>query len=366
MYILVHRVLSCSLQPCTSNVLGKYMIRYIKKSPICFGGFLALIFLLSCFCGLMLGYVNLSACNVWSGLLFPRQGDDITALIWDLRLPRVILAAAAGMGLSLSGVVMQAMFRNPMAGPYIMGVSSGAALGVVMSVFLGVGAVLGAGAVGTGAFCGALVLSFLIASMAGQRQGNPSFLLILGVALSAVCSGLTSVIIFAGANSSGIDVTLYWMMGSVAFAKLASSSFLLLLVILISMFFISQSRVLNLMMEGEESAIPLGIRLLPFIRLYLIINAILVGAVVMEAGLVGFVGLIVPHFVRMVIGAEHRRVLPLSVICGGILTVWADIAGRCLIPGQDIPIGVMLAFIGAPVFVGMLLKKTYRFGGEQE
>lgn len=366
MYTLVHRVLSCSPPPYISNVLGKYMIRYIKKSPICFGGFLALILFLSCFCGLMLGYMNLSVCDVWNSLLFPRYGDDNSVLIWDLRLPRMILAAAAGMGLSLSGVVMQAMFRNPMAGPYIMGVSSGAALGVVMSVFLGLGAVLGAGAVGTGAFCGALVLSLIIASMAGRRQRNPSFLLILGVALSAVCSGLTSVIIFAGANSSGIDVTLYWMMGSVAFAKLESSTLLLLLVILLSLFFTAQSRILNLMMEGEEAAVPLGVSLIPFIRLYLIINAILVGAVVMEAGLIGFVGLIVPHFVRMVIGAEHRRVVPVSAICGGILTVWADIAGRCLIPGQDIPIGVMLAFIGAPIFIGMLIKKTYRFGGEQE
>lgn len=330
---------------------------------------LIFIFLLSCFSGLMMGYVMLTPVDVVKALVHPAiygsAGGTASSIVWDIRLPRMILSAAAGMGLSLSGVIMQAMFRNPMASPYIMGVSSGAALGAVVAIFLGLGAALGAGAVGAGAFSGALILSAFVAAMAGRSHGNTSYLLILGVALSAVCSGLTSVLIFAGANSSGMDVTLYWMMGSVAFAKLTPSLILLFLGLLISIFFMTQSRVLNLMIEGEEAALPLGLDLIPFQRLYLILNAFVVGAVVMEAGLIGFVGLVVPHFVRMALGSDHKRVLPVSVICGGILTVWADILGRSLIPGQDIPIGVTLAFIGAPVFIMMLLKKSYRFGEEQ-
>ena len=318
----------------------------------------------SCFVGLMLGTLAIAPSYVFGALM----GTDSSLalykdIVWNLRLPRVILSAAVGMGLTLSGTVMQAMFRNPMASPYIMGISSGAGLGAVCTIFFGFGAALGAGSVGAGAFCGALALSFVLLLMAGKRGGDTAYLLILGVALSAVSSGVTSIIIFAGANSTGMDVTLYWMMGSVAFVKLNASLLLLSLVLCLFLFFATQSNVMNLMLEGQEAALPLGMNLIPFYRLYLVLNAVLVGGLVMEAGLIGFVGLIVPHFSRVVMGASHRRFLPVAVLTGGILTVWADILGRSLIPGQDIPIGVMLAFIGAPLFIYMLLKGNYHFGG---
>jgi iron complex transport system permease protein len=325
---------------------------------------LAVLLLISCFAGLMLGTLALGPSAVLGALL---GGGSSSALyediVWNLRLPRVILSAAVGMGLALSGTLMQAMFRNPMASPYIMGISSGAGLGAVCAIFFGFGAALGAGSVGAGAFCGALALSFVLSLMAGKRGGDTAYLLILGVALSAVSAGVTSIIIFSGANSTGMDVTLYWMMGSVAFVKLGASLFLLALVLCLSLFFGMQSKVLNLMMEGQEAAVPLGMNLIPFYRLYLVLNAVLVGGIVMEAGLIGFVGLIIPHFARIVMGASHRRLLPVAVLSGGILTVWADILGRSLIPGQDIPIGVTLAFIGAPLFIYMLLRENYHFGG---
>lgn len=323
------------------------------------------LLLISCFAGLMLGTLALGPADVLGALMGVGGSSDLYQdIVWNLRLPRVILSAAVGMGLALSGTLMQAMFRNPMASPYIMGISSGAGLGAVCAIFFGFGAALGAGSVGAGAFCGALALSFVLSMMAGKRGGDTAYLLILGVALSAVAAGVTSIIIFSGANSTGMDVTLYWMMGSVAFVKLDTSLILLVLVFCFTLFFSMQSRVLNLMMEGQEAALPLGMNLIPFYRLYLVLNAVIVGAVVMEAGLIGFVGLIVPHFSRMVMGASHQRLLPTAVLSGGILAVWADILGRSLIPGQDIPIGVTLAFIGAPLFIYMLLKEEYHFGGE--
>ena len=310
------------------------------------------VLLFSCLAGLMLGYIPLSFPEVLGAL----TGCDGAAadIVRDLRLPRILLSAAAGMGLALSGVVMQAMFRNPMASPYIMGISSGASLGAVAAVFLGIGSAWGAGGVGLGAFAGALLMSVILAGVIGKKSGT-SYILIAGVALGAVCSGITS---------SGIDVTLYWMMGSVAFAKTDHAVFLLMIVIAVSAFFLRQSRILNLMLLGREGTLPLGRDLMPFFRLYILVNALLVGCIVMEAGLIGFVGLVVPHFVRSFIGADHKKLVPLAVLCGGILTVRADILGRVLVTGADVPLGVTLGLIGAPLFIYMQVRKSYNFGKE--
>lgn len=140
-------------------------------------------------------------------------------------------------------------------------------------------------------------MSVILAGVIGKKSGT-SYILIVGVALGAVCSGITGVIIYSGAASSGIDVTLYWMMGSVAFAKTDHAVFLLMIVIAVSAFFLRQSRILNLMLLGRAGTLPLGRDLMPFFRLYILVNALLVGCIVMEAGLIGFVGLVVPHFVR--------------------------------------------------------------------
>lgn len=329
---------------------------------------LAAILGISCFFGLRLGYLSVTAEDIVAAFRLHLAGGETGALgamaaIWDLRLPRVILSLAVGMGLSLSGILMQAMFRNPMADPYIMGVSSGASLGAVCAIFLGWGAAFGAASIGIGAFLGALALSLVLAMAAG-KEADTSYLLIFGAALAAVSGGFSSVLIFAGANSTGMDVTLYWLMGSVSFAKLFPSVVVLGIVIFFVFAFSMQSRILDLMLEGEEAAIPLGRRLLPFRRVYLIGNALLCGVLVAQAGLIGFVGLLVPHLCRMVVGAGHRRLLPFSVLVGGIFTVWADILGRIIAPGVDIPLGVTMALLGAPVFVWMLIRKSYCFREE--
>lgn len=336
-------------------------MQYRKYLPVSGLAVIAVsVLLFSCLAGLMLGYIPLSFPEVLGALA---GGNGAASdIVRDLRLPRIILSAAAGMGLALSGVVMQAMFRNPMASPYIMGISSGASLGAVAAVFLGIGSAWGAGGVGLGAFAGALLMSVILAGVIGKKSGTS--ILIVGVALGAVCSGITGVIIYSGAASSGIDVTLYWMMGSVAFAKTDHAVFLLMIVIAVSAFFLQQSRILNLMLLGREGTLPLGRDLMTFFRLYILVNALLVGCIVMEAGLIGFVGLVVPHFVRSFIGADHKKLVPLAVLCGGILTVWADILGRVLVTGADVPLGVTLGLIGAPLFIYMQVRKFYNFGKE--
>ncbi len=333
--------------------------------------FLAAILAFSCFLGLRLGYLPVAAEDIWNVFRYHLIGGEALPLgaadaVWDLRLPRVVLALAVGMGLSLSGIVMQAMFRNPMADPYIMGVSSGASLGAVCAIFLGWGAWWGAASIGVGAFLGALCLSFVLAMAAGGAKADTSYLLIFGAALAAAAGGISGVLIFAGANSTAMDVTLYWLMGTVSFAKLLPSAMVLFLVFVFILIFSTQSRILDLMLEGEEAAIPLGRRLLPFRRVYLLGNALLCGVIVTQAGLIGFVGLLVPHLCRVVIGAGHRRLIPFSVLVGGIFTVWADIFGRALVPGVDIPLGVTLSLIGAPIFVWMLIRRTYGVRGSTD
>lgn len=335
---------------------------------------LTVLLLFSCLLGLKLGYLSVSLSGIVSILASHVSGSALPSdiamgaadAVWDLRLPRILLALSVGMGLSLSGMVMQAMFRNPMSDPYIMGVSSGASLGAASAVFFGAGAAFGLSAIGGGAFLGALALSIVLAIAAGRvAPGDSSYLLIFGAALAAVCGGITSVLVYIGANATGMDVTLYWLMGSVSFAKLLPTLSVLSIVLAFIVFFSTQTRILNLMLEGEETAVPLGRQLLPFRRLYLILNALLMGSLVTQAGLIGFVGLLVPHACRMVMGADHRKLLPVSVLVGGLVTVWADIIGRILVSGVDIPLGVSLSLIGAPAFLAMLVRRSYHFGGER-
>ena len=350
------------------------MSRTIRRMPLALITIILTVLLLfSCLLGLKLGYLSVSLSGIVSILASHLLGSalpsdiamGIADAVWDLRLPRILLALAVGMGLSLSGMLMQAMFRNPMSDPYIMGVSSGASLGAASAVFFGAGAAFGVSAIGCGAFLGALALSLILAIAAGRvAPGDSSYLLIFGAALAAVCGGITSVLVYIGSNATGMDVTLYWLMGSVSFAKLLPTLSVLSIVLAFIAFFSTQTRILNLMLEGEETAVPLGRQLLPFRRLYLVINALLMGSLVTQAGLVGFVGLLVPHGCRMVMGADHRKLLPVSVLSGGLMTVWADILGRILIHGVDIPLGVSLSLIGAPGFLGMLIRRSYHFGGE--
>ena len=351
------------------------MSRTIRRMPLAILTILLTVLLLfSCLLGLKLGYLSVSLWGIVSILASHLVGSALPSdiamgaadAVWDLRLPRILLALSVGMGLSLSGMVMQAMFRNPMSDPYIMGVSSGASLGAASAVFFGAGAAFGVSAIGGGAFLGALALSIVLAIAAGRvAPGDSSYLLIFGAALAAVCGGITSVMVYIGANATGMDVTLYWLMGSVSFAKLLPTLSVLFIVLLFIGFFSTQTRILNLMLEGEETAVPLGRQLLPFRRLYLILNALLMGSLVTQAGLIGFVGLLVPHACRMVMGADHRKLLPVSVLVGGLVTVWADIIGRILVSGVDIPLGVSLSLIGAPAFLAMLVRRSYHFGGER-
>lgn len=332
-----------------------------KRLPYIYCGLLILLFI--CIAeGLMQGYTSYSPVQLYEGVLHWTQGLAKTnmdaAIIGELRLPRIIMAMAVGMGLSTSGVVMQSIFKNPMADPYILGVSSGAALGIVLAVALGLDATLGSNVVQFGAFFGAFIISLIAIFASNLYQKNQSRFLMIGVALGVICSALAGVLIFIGASQSGIDLKLYWMMGSISFVPLGQSMYAFLVSFIALLFFTSQSRILNLMREGQQVAITLGYSLNWYIKGYLLINAIVVGSIVMNSGIIGFVGLLVPHLVRLLVGDNTRVLLPLTAFTGMIVALLADIAGRTILTGVDIPLGVTFAIVGAPVFIALLIRRN--------
>lgn len=285
-------------------------------------------------------------------------------IIWLLRMPRIILAVIAGMGLAVCGVIMQAVVKNPLADPYILGVSSGASLGATAAILLGVGVALGENFVGIAAFGGAFAVSLgvLFISNLGGRS-NSVKLLLAGMALSAICSAFASFIVYFANNKEGIQSITYWLMGSFAGAKWSTLAVMFPLIFITILYFCSQSRILNLMLLGDESAITLGTDLHLHRQVLLLASSLIVGFVVYACGMIGFVGLIVPHVVRMLAGTDHKRLLPLSALAGAILLVVADALCRLLIPGTELPIGILISLIGAPCFVYLMIKKTYGFGG---
>ena len=334
---------------------------------------LAVLLVLAFLWALSIGTVKLSFVQIYegivnqftSGMAIESAGQGpVHDIIWLLRLPRLVLAALVGMGLSVCGVIMQAVVKNPLADPYILGISSGASLGATAAILLGIGVALGENFVGIAAFIGAFAMSLgvLFISNLGGRS-NSIKLLLGGMALSAVCGAFSSFIVYFANNKEGMQSIAYWMMGSFAGAKWETLAVIGPIVVLAVMFFWTQSRMLNLMLLGDESALTLGTDLHIYRQIYLLVSSLIVGFVVYAAGMVGFVGLVVPHVIRMLVGTDHKKLIPVSALTGAVFLVIADGLCRVIIPRTELPIGILISLIGAPCFVYLMIKKTYGFGG---
>lgn len=284
--------------------------------------------------------------------------------VWYIRLPRLILAMAIGAGLATCGVVIQAIVKNPLADPYVLGISSGASLGATASIMLGVGAAFGSNSIGVMAFLGAFVISLAVVGLANiGGRANSVKLLLAGTALSSVCSAFSSFIVYMAHDREGMQTVTYWMMGALGGATWDTDGVVLLVVTVGIGFFLTQYRTLNLMLLGDETSVTLGTDLHKWRQLYLLVSAAIVGFAVYAAGMIGFVGLVIPHVVRMFYGTDHKRLLPISALVGAIFLIWADVACRTIIPGQELPIGILTSMIGAPCFIYLMARKRYGFGG---
>ena len=287
-------------------------------------------------------------------------------VVWLIRLPRVLLALGVGMGLSVCGVVMQAIVKNPLADPYILGVSSGATLGATAAIMLGIGSFLGGASVGMMAFFGAIIASFAamyISNLGGKATSGK--LILAGTAVSSVCSAFSSFILYITNDNSATAQVTFWTMGSLAGADWAGIRVILPVILVCSLFFWSQFRNLNLMLLGDDVSITLGADLHRVRTGYLLICALMVGFAVYSAGMIGFVGLIIPHVIRILFGTDHRRLVPLAALLGSIFLIWSDVLCRVILKNAEIPIGILVSLIGAPCFIYLLISRSYGFGGRK-
>lgn len=285
-------------------------------------------------------------------------------IIWEIRFPRVLLGAAVGAGLSLCGMSMQAAVQNPLAEPYILGISSGASLGATFSIMLGIGTFqwFSVSASSFWGFTGALAAAFLVLLLASMGSKMSSSKLVLsGTVINAMCNALSNFIIFMAGDAHGMQSVKFWTMGSLAGAKWNNIFFPVALTVICSLVFLFQYRNLNTMLLGDEAAVTLGVPVSRYRRIYMIISSLLTGVLVAYCGIIGFVGLIIPHITRAIVGADHRRLTPICILGGSIFMIWADTFARIAIPNSELPIGIVTAMVGAPFFVYILIRKSYTF-----
>lgn len=285
-------------------------------------------------------------------------------VIWLIRFPRVVLALAVGMGLSVCGVVMQAIVKNPLADPYILGVSSGASLGATLAIMFGIGSIIGDNFVGIMAFVGAMFTSFAVMAIANMGgRANAGKLILSGTAVSSVCSAFSSFIIYIVNDNNATAEVMRWTMGSLAGANWRRVTVIFPVIMVCTLIFWTQYRSLNLMLLGDEVSITLGTNLHKSRMIYLILSSVIVGFAVYAAGMIGFVGLVIPHVIRILFGTDHKRLIPLSALLGSIFLIWADVACRIILRNSEMPIGILVSIIGAPCFIYLLVKRSYGFGG---
>lgn len=281
------------------------------------------------------------------------------AIVWKVRVPRVLLGAVVGAGLAVSGVVLQAMVRNVLAEPYLLGISYGASTGAAAAIIFGLGTGLGTASLSATAFLGALgasVLVFTIARASGRVTS--ARLLLAGVAVAYVLYAATNLLIFVAGNIEQTRAVLFWMLGSVALARwefLVAAAPVVLLSIPV---LILWGRKLDALAIGDDTAHALGVRPERFRAILLVVVSLLVGALVAVSGGIGFVGLIIPHVSRRFVGSSHRRVIPVAALIGAIFLVWADVIGRLVLQPREIPLGVITAVVGAP-FLLMLVRRQH-------
>lgn len=275
-------------------------------------------------------------------------------ILWEIRLPRVLLGALVGAGLALIGCALQAVTRNPLADPHLLGCSSGAVLGAVL-VLLYLGEFAGALSLPLGAFVGALASLLLVLAVAGRLHSER--LLLGGVAVSFLLMALSNLLLFMS-NPHAASAVLFWMLGGLGSARWASLWLPALCLGLALPLLLGLARALNALLAGEQVAVSLGlvpsrVRLLVFV-----LTSVLTGVLVALSGAIGFVGLMLPHVARRLVGADHRRLLPVCALLGALFLVWADVLARVLMAPQDLPIGIVTAACGGLFFI-LLLRRRY-------
>ena len=324
-----------------------------------------LILLLSISFAVSVGAVSIPITHVW-GIIGERlQLTDVTpfwsrgqaAIVWQVRLPRALLAALVGSGLAVVGCALQSVTRNPLADPHLLGISSGAAFGAVLAM-LHTGLFLGLFTVPIFAFCGSMLAATMVFLLFHYGQQNSAnHLILIGVAVSFILMGMANGLIFLG-DPRASHTAIFWMLGGLGLATWQNLIGPALLLVCAGCWLRLMARPLNAMMIGDETALTLGISPKRTRLQVFLVSALLTSMMVAFSGTIGFVGLMVPHIARLLIGSNNERLVPASILFGAIFLVWADILARTLIQPEDLPIGIITGFIGGLFFLWLMNRRA--------
>ena len=338
------------------------MMTRVAVKPLFIG--LILLLITSCILSLKIGAIPVSFNEIWQSIfstnLKPSQESSI---IWQLRMPRTLLGCFVGAILAICGVAMQGLFRNPLADPGLIGVSSGAALGAGLAIVFGGGLIASTAfesyALAIFAFIGGLLVTWIVYKL-GQRNGTTdvSTMLLAGIAITAL-SGSGIGLLMNIADDTMLRRLTFWNMGTLNGAMYSNIWPLLIVTIIICLFLPFRANGLNALLLGESEARHLGVNVERLKIELVICTALGVGAAVAAAGMIGFVGLVVPHLMRLLVGPNHKLLLPASAIAGASLLVLADIIARVIFSPAELQIGIVTAFLGAPFFLYLLMRRKY-------
>lgn len=303
-----------------------------------------------------IGAVKISIAEIID-ILTTRTETVNASILMDIRLPRVLLAAVLGAGLAAVGGVMQAIFKNPLVDSYTLGMSSGAALGAVISIITGINvSIMGIDTTGVFAFIGAVLTLFFVYSLAYTKSRiSINSLLLAGVAASYFLSSVISFVMML--NHDKIEHIVFWTMGSLSMANWNELGVAALFILPSLTVLIFYTRELNILVMGEDAAHHLGINTKALKNILLVTCSLIVGSVVSTGGTIAFLGLVAPHITRLIAGSDNRRVIPYSALLGATLLVLADTMGRVLIQPMEIPVGVMTSIMGGPFFIFLLRRQ---------
>ena len=347
-----------------SNELNYEITKPNRKmfSLFCLG---SLFLIISLSIGISVGAVPVHTGTVW-GIILNKFSPDLVeqtwskgreAIVWDIRFPRTLLAIMVGSGLAIVGASLQSVTRNLLADPHLLGISSGGAFGAILAL-LHTGLFIGLLTVPLLAFLGALFATFIVLMVSRFTSSTSADRLVLaGVAVSFIIMSCANILIFLG-DPKATHTVVFWMLGGLGLAQWNQLIYPLIVLLICGLWLFSQARVLNAMTVGDETASTLGINVTKFRFIIFVVCALITGVMVAFSGIIGFVGLMVPHIVRMFVGGDYFRVLPLSALLGAIFLLWADIAARKIMPPEDMPIGIVTGLVGGIFFVWLLRRNN--------
>ncbi|MFK7764412.1 MAG: FecCD family ABC transporter permease [Roseobacter sp.] len=334
-----------------------------SRSFLLFGGLTVLVFSLSI--AVSVGAVAVPAGTVWGvlanklspGLVEQTWSQGREAIVWNIRFPRAILAMMVGAGLAIVGASLQAVTRNPLADPHLLGISSGGAFGAIFAL-LHSGLFLGLLTVPLLAFIGALAATLIVLGVSRLADASSADRLVLaGVAVSFIIVAAANGLIFLG-DPRASHTVVFWMLGGLGLAQWDQLVYPLVILVFCGAWLTLRTTQLNAMTIGDETAATLGIAVARFRLVVFVIGALITGVMVAFSGIIGFVGLMVPHIARMLVGGDYTRVLPTSALVGAIFLLWADIAARTIMAPEDMPIGIVTGLVGGMFFVWLLGRRS--------